>query len=202
MRHDFVKKRKQAFARNLRQFMTAAEMLPKDLADATGISRNSVSNYLHGYCMPTDESLGRLAHTLGVTSDELLGDGVPQLSPAPSTGGGGEAPTITTGGPGDKRPAASDTSAGCRPSDCLSFIPYVGRVSLNDAAKALSVSEASVARSLQTGTAPYGYATPAPGNKNRMWDYHISAAKLRAYMTNEADIMDLCPLRQAAKGAA
>lgn len=50
---------------------------PVDLANATGISRSSISQYLSGYAKPTDVNAYKMAKYLGVTEAWLIGFDAP-----------------------------------------------------------------------------------------------------------------------------
>jgi transcriptional regulator with XRE-family HTH domain len=68
-----VRGRNSVFSERLRKTIEEKETTQKALADAIGVTRQSVQMYCDGRSEPGIERLGRIAATLGVTSDYLLG---------------------------------------------------------------------------------------------------------------------------------
>ncbi len=63
-------------ARLLRQLRTERGLSQVALAERAGLSRNFVAQIERGKSLPTVATLGRLATALGITSSELLGEGL------------------------------------------------------------------------------------------------------------------------------
>ncbi len=57
----------------IRQLRTERGINQKELGDAVGVSKQSVSNWENGNIMPSVDLLIRLADVFGVTTDYLLG---------------------------------------------------------------------------------------------------------------------------------
>jgi transcriptional regulator with XRE-family HTH domain len=60
------------FADNLKRLLNKKEMRQSDLAKATGLGRDSISNYFNGKTIPNPENLLRLSDALGCTPEDLL----------------------------------------------------------------------------------------------------------------------------------
>ena len=58
----------------LQELMTEKRYKAKDIADACGVTQSAVTHWLNGSCMPSIENLRKIAKTLGVTVDELIGE--------------------------------------------------------------------------------------------------------------------------------
>ena len=60
-------------ARRLREAISDANMIPQELADRSGVSKSSISQYLNGSHKPSNLSSGRMANVLGVDPVWLMG---------------------------------------------------------------------------------------------------------------------------------
>lgn len=59
------------FGQNLMQLMKEQDLSQRMLADVAGISKASVSRYIHGSRFPRHKTMEKLATTLQVTPDQL-----------------------------------------------------------------------------------------------------------------------------------
>lgn len=57
----------------IRYYRRLAGFSRNELADLMGVSPVTISNYENGHTVPTMNTVIKLAHTLGVTADQLLG---------------------------------------------------------------------------------------------------------------------------------
>lgn len=60
-------------AQRLREAISEANMIPQELADRSGVSKSSISQYLNGSHKPSNLSSGRMAKVLGVDPVWLMG---------------------------------------------------------------------------------------------------------------------------------
>ena len=64
-------------AKRLQEAIRVNNMIPQELADRTGISKASISQYLSGQHKPSNISAGKMAEVLGVSPLWLMGFEVP-----------------------------------------------------------------------------------------------------------------------------
>lgn len=64
-------------AKRLQEAIRVNNMIPQELADRTGISKASISQYLSGQHKPSNISAGKMAEVLGVNPLWLMGFEVP-----------------------------------------------------------------------------------------------------------------------------
>ena len=64
-------------AKRLQEAIRVNNMIPQELADMTGISKASISQYLSGQHKPSNISAGKMAEVLGVSPLWLMGFEVP-----------------------------------------------------------------------------------------------------------------------------
>jgi len=67
------------FGVNLEEYMKAAKMSQRDLADASGLSEAAVSNYIRGRTMPGVRALINMAEALHCSVDELIDFGLGKI---------------------------------------------------------------------------------------------------------------------------
>ncbi len=72
MKHEVTAKR-------LKDAMTNKNMIAQDLADRSGVSKSSISQYINGTHKPSNLSAGRMAEVLGVDPLWLMGFDVPMI---------------------------------------------------------------------------------------------------------------------------
>ncbi len=63
---------KNTFASNLKRIMQKKNIKSKDLANAVGLSKSAISNYIAGISMPRAELLSKIAGVLDVSVDALI----------------------------------------------------------------------------------------------------------------------------------
>ena len=68
------------FGVNLEEYMRAAKMTQRDLADASGLSDAAVSSYIRGRRMPGARALVNLAEALNCSVDELVDFGLGKIT--------------------------------------------------------------------------------------------------------------------------
>ena len=66
----------------LREALSKSNMRPQDLANASGVSKASISQYLSGSHAPSNISSGKMAAVLGVSAPWLMGYDVLDTTPA------------------------------------------------------------------------------------------------------------------------
>lgn len=64
-------------ALRLREALSKKNMRPQDLANASGVSKASISQYLNGTHSPSNISSGKMASVLGVSAPWLMGYDIP-----------------------------------------------------------------------------------------------------------------------------
>lgn len=64
-----------AFPANLARILREKSLSASGLATMLGVTRQTVSDYLHGRSTPSLETFSTIANVLGVSADELLGKG-------------------------------------------------------------------------------------------------------------------------------
>ena len=64
------------FAENLNRFLRKPQHTQKSIADALGVSKQSVSNWSRGKDFPSRKNIYCLADHLGVTVDDLTDEGI------------------------------------------------------------------------------------------------------------------------------
>lgn len=74
-------------AKRLREAMAAKDLTIQEVADKSGISSSGLKRWLAGTGVPRSDNLQRVADTLGVTWDWLLG--LPDALPTPVAAAGG-----------------------------------------------------------------------------------------------------------------
>lgn len=60
------------FADNLRNILSEARYSQKDLAETTGISESSISDYINKRKMPGVRALVNISYELGISFDDLM----------------------------------------------------------------------------------------------------------------------------------
>jgi transcriptional regulator with XRE-family HTH domain len=68
------------FGVNLEEYLKAAKMSQRDLADASGLSEAAVSNYIRGRKMPGVRALINMAEALNCSVDELVDFGLGKIN--------------------------------------------------------------------------------------------------------------------------
>lgn len=68
-------------AKRLSDTLNACGLTAKELADKSGVSKNSISQYINGVHAPSNISAGKMAKVLGVSPVWLMGLDVPAESP-------------------------------------------------------------------------------------------------------------------------
>lgn len=68
---------KEEFKYRLEKALTFRNMRPKDLADKSGISESTISQYRSGYAKPKEKKLALIASALNVNPTWLMGLDVP-----------------------------------------------------------------------------------------------------------------------------
>ena len=66
----------------LREALSKKNMRPQDLANASGVSKASISQYLSGSHAPSNLSSAKMADVLGVSAPWLMGYDVSDTTPA------------------------------------------------------------------------------------------------------------------------
>lgn len=66
-------------AKRLARALSNADMRPQELANASGVSKASISQYLNGSHAPSNISSGKMANVLGVNPVWLMGFDVPMV---------------------------------------------------------------------------------------------------------------------------
>ncbi len=61
------------FGSNLKRFRKMKRMTQRDFAESVGVAQRTLSHYERGECQPTLECLCKMADTLQVSVDALLG---------------------------------------------------------------------------------------------------------------------------------
>ena len=123
------------FAENLKAIMKDKGFTVSSLSRKTGIGKSSISQYLSGKNIPTDERKGVLAEALGVTVDDL-------------NAGGAYPDTI---------PAADQLNP-------LPMIrPHKETLTTGEAAALMHKHKSFVRQGLQEGRLPFGYAVKTSG---------------------------------------
>ncbi|MCC8015637.1 MAG: helix-turn-helix domain-containing protein [Eubacterium sp.] len=150
------------FKEQLKAAMERAGMNQKQLAEATGISRPTISEYLKGSYVPKDAQLEKLSKVLS-----FAGVNIPEKQ---------------------EKQLEIDTGSF---EDVEKFLLSEKNVSVKEAAILLGVGQQHVKLALQQGTAPYGYAVKCRKTSEDTGDryvYHISPKKLMEYQIfNKAD---------------
>ena len=67
-------------SKRLRHALDINEMKQQELADKSGVSKNSISQYLNKRSIPSNISAGKMAKALGVNPMWLMGYDVPMLN--------------------------------------------------------------------------------------------------------------------------
>lgn len=60
------------FGDNLKSLLEEQWMSQQELADATGISKSTISKYIHKQCMPSVAALVNIAYALNCEIDDIL----------------------------------------------------------------------------------------------------------------------------------
>lgn len=68
------------FGVNLEEYMIAAKMTQRDLADASGLSEASISNYIRGRRMPEVRAIINIAEALNCSVNELVDFGFGKIT--------------------------------------------------------------------------------------------------------------------------
>ena len=63
---------KYEFGANLDYLLKQYPMTRQELADATGLDRSTISNYILGKRMPTVDAILAIAYAIDCTTDELI----------------------------------------------------------------------------------------------------------------------------------
>lgn len=63
---------RKVFGKKLLDAIRDANMNQSDLARRLGITKDAVSSYVRGRCLPKDETMVRLCSELGISEEELL----------------------------------------------------------------------------------------------------------------------------------
>lgn len=91
-------------AKRLATALSESNMRPQELADASGVSKSSISQYMNGSHAPSNISSGKMAKVLNVNPLWLMGFDVPMREQSPSPYGFGR--------PGVKIPVYGRVAAG------------------------------------------------------------------------------------------
>ena len=60
------------FGDNLKSLLEEQWMSQQELADATGISKSTISKYIHKQCMPSLAAIINIYHVLNCSVDDIL----------------------------------------------------------------------------------------------------------------------------------